>query len=467
VKYQSTRGEAPILEFGDVLLAGLAEDGGLYVPLELPEIGRADLRAFADLPYTEVATRVLTPFVAPSIDEDSLGRMVEEAYASFRHPDVVPIKDLPAGGEIDHHIVELHWGPTFSFKDVALQLLGRLFEYELERRATSITIVGATSGDTGSAAIEACRDREGIELVMLHPRGRVSEVQRRQMTTIASANIHNVSIDGTFDDCQDLVKAMFAHSSFRQQYRLAAVNSINWARIAAQTVYYFTTGTQLGGGERKISFCVPTGNFGNVLAGYIAGQMGLPVDRLIIASNHNDMLTRTHLSGLMEIRQVIPSTSPAMDIQVSSNFERLLFDLSDRDSTWLRTAMQDFRGNGELPLRESLIAGLRSVFDAGRASESDVEETIADLHSATGQFVDPHTAVAVSVARRLEPGNSPIAIMSTAHPAKFGAVVEDATGVAPVQPEEIKDLFGRAERCADLPNELSAIMEFVSSVAIA
>ena len=463
MKYQSTRGEAPILEFGDVLLAGLAVDGGLYMPLELPEIGRADLRAFANLPYTEVATRVLAPFVAPSIDEDSLGRMVEEAYATFRHPDVVPVTELPSEGANDHHIVELHWGPTFSFKDVALQLLGRLFEHELERRATSVTVVGATSGDTGSAAIEACRDRGGIELVMLHPRGRISEVQRRQMTTVASSNIHNVSIDGTFDDCQDLVKAMFADSSFRQQRRLAAVNSINWARVAAQTVYYFTTGTQLGGGERQTSFCVPTGNFGNILAGYIAAQMGLPIDRLIIASNHNDILTRTHISGLMEIEQVIPSTSPAMDIQVSSNFERLLFDLSDREATWLRTAMQDFRGNGQLPLSEALITRLRNIFDAGRASELDVEETIADVHSATGQFIDPHTAVAVSVARRLETGTSPIAIMSTAHPAKFGDVVENATGVAPAQPEEIKELYGRTESCTDLPNELNAIMEFVSS----
>ena len=245
MKYQSTRGEAPILEFGDVLLAGLAEDGGLYVPVELPEISSSDLRAFENLPYTEIATRILAPFVAPSIDEDSLGRMAEEAYATFRHPEVVPVTDLPSAGRNAHHLVELHWGPTFSFKDVALQLLGRLFEYELARRSASVTIVGATSGDTGSAAIEACRDREGIVLIMLHPRGRISEVQRRQMTTVASPNIHNVAIDGTFDDCQDLVKAMFADSPFRQRLHLAAVNSINWARVAAQTVYYFTTATRL------------------------------------------------------------------------------------------------------------------------------------------------------------------------------------------------------------------------------
>ena len=465
MKYQSTRGKAPILEFGDVLLAGLAEDGGLYVPVELPEISSADLRAFENLPYTEIATRILAPFVAPSIDEDSLRRMAEEAYATFRHPEVVPVTDLPSAGRNAHHLVELHWGPTFSFKDVALQLLGRLFEYELGRRSASVTIVGATSGDTGSAAIEACRDREGIVLIMLHPRGRISEVQRRQMTTVSSPNIHNVAIDGTFDDCQDLVKAMFADSPFRQRLHLAAVNSINWARVAAQTVYYFTTATRLGGANHKTSFCVPTGNFGNMLAGYIASGMGLPIDRLVIASNHNDILTRTHLSGLMQIQQVLPSTSPAMDIQVSSNFERLLFDLSGRDAPWMRTAMRDFRMTGELSLNESLTAGLRDHFDAGRASESDVEDAIADLYSATGELVDPHTAVAVSVARRLEPGDSPIAIMSTAHPAKFGAVVKDATGVSPIQPDEIKDLFGRGERCADLPNELNAVMDFVSSAA--
>jgi len=465
VKYQSTRGKAPILEFGDVLLAGLAEDGGLYIPVELPTVDPADLRTFADLPYAEVATRVLAPFVTPSIDEEILGRMVEEAYSTFRHSDVVPLTSVPSEGETDHHLVELHWGPTFSFKDVALQLLGRLFEHELARRSASVTIVGATSGDTGSAAIEACRDREGIVLVMLHPRGRISEVQRRQMTTVTSSNIHNVAIDGTFDDCQDLVKAMFADSPFRQGVRLAAVNSINWARVAAQTVYYFTTGTQLGGGRHKTSFCVPTGNFGNILAGYVASRMGLPVDRLVIASNHNDILTRTHASGLMEIQQVVPSTSPAMDIQVSSNFERLLFDLSGRDAKWMSSAMQDFRANGELPLSEPLILRLRQSFDAGRASETDVKEAIADLYSATNELVDPHTAVAVSVARRLQPGNSPIAIMSTAHPAKFSAVVEDATGQLPAQPTEIKDLFGRAERCSDLPNELNAVKEFVSSVA--
>tara|TARA_B100001079_G_scaffold248192_1_gene237997 strand:+ start:43 stop:906 length:864 start_codon:yes stop_codon:yes gene_type:complete len=285
------------------------------------------------------------------------------------------------------------------------------------------------------------------------------------MTTVTSSNIHNVAIDGTFDDCQDLVKAMFADSPFRQGVRLAAVNSINWARVAAQTVYYFTTGTQLGGGRHKTSFCVPTGNFGNILAGYVASRMGLPVDRLVIASNHNDILTRTHASGLMEIQQVVPSTSPAMDIQVSSNFERLLFDLSGRDAMWMSTAMQDFRANGELPLSEPLVLRLRQSFDAGRASETDVKEAIADLYSATNELVDPHTAVAVSVARRLQPGNSPIAIMSTAHPAKFSAVVEDATGELPAQPAEITALFGRAERCSDLPNELNAVMEFISAVA--
>ena len=465
MKYESTRGKAPLLEFADVLLAGLASDGGLYVPTEFPKFTPADLESFRQKSYSEVATQVLTPLVSPSINSDDLAKMVEESYTTFRHPEVVPVRPLTTERNENLFLAELFWGPTFSFKDVALQLLGRLFEYELSRRDTSVTIVGATSGDTGSAAIEACRERDGINLIMLHPRGRVSEIQRRQMTTVESANIHNVAIDGTFDDCQDLVKAMFADTAFRDSHRLGAVNSINWARVAAQTVYYFTTASKLVGPNEPISFCVPTGNFGNIFAGYIAAQMGLPLDRLIMASNHNDILTRAHLSGVMEIREVQPSTSPAMDIQVSSNFERLLFELSGKDSSWLSEAMREFRTEGFIALPPNILELLRISFEAGAASDQQVAETISELHSTQQDFLDPHTAVGVNVARRFDSHNSPIAVMATAHPAKFETAVADATGMNPPQPEEIAALAGIPERCTELGDDLNAVMEFVSSVS--
>ena len=465
MKYESTRGKAPLLEFSDVLLAGLASDGGLYVPTEFPKLTPADLKSFRQMSYSEIATRVLTPLVSPSIDSDDLGNMVEESYATFRHHEVVPVRPLTAESNDNLFLVELFWGPTFSFKDVALQLLGRLFEYELSRRDTNVTIVGATSGDTGSAAIEACRDRDGINLIMLHPRGRVSEVQRQQMTTVASANIHNVAIDGTFDDCQDLVKALFADTKFRDTHRLGAVNSINWARVAAQTVYYFTTASKLVGPNDPVSFCVPTGNFGNIFAGYIAGQMGLPLDRLVIASNHNDILTRAYLSGIMEIREVQPSTSPAMDIQVSSNFERLLFELGGKDSAWLSEAMLQFRSEGVLALPANILERLRISFEAGAATNQQVAETIGELHATQQEFLDPHTAVGVNVARHLGSHNSPMAVMATAHPAKFEAAVADATGMIPSKPEEIAALAGKPERCTHLAVDINAVKEFVSSVS--
>ncbi len=465
MKYQSTRGEAPVLEFSDVLLAGLAVDGGLYVPTEFPTLQPSDLSSFSEMSYAEVATKVLTPFVSPSISSNELGSMIEQSYSTFRHPDVVPVKQLPAQIGKDRYLAELYWGPTFSFKDVALQLLGRLFEHELSRRDTGVTIVGATSGDTGSAAIEACKDRDGIELIMLHPHGRVSDVQRRQMTTVASSNIHNVAIDGTFDDCQDLVKAMFSDLQFRERHKLAAVNSINWARVAAQTVYYFTTATRIAGPNEQISFCVPTGNFGNIQAGYIASRMGLPIDRLIIASNHNDILTRTHGSGVMEIQDVEPSTSPAMDIQVSSNFERLLFELSGKDGSWVAAAMADFRSTGSMKLPESVMKHLRDWFDAGQASEREVEQEISDLYETQKEFLDPHTAVGVNVIRRMKSLNGPAVVMATAHPAKFNTVVEAATGMAPPQPDEIVALKSRSERYVNLPNEVSAVMDFVATAS--
>ena len=462
MRYVSTRGDAPILDFGDVLLEGLASDGGLYVPDGLPTISRSDLRDFAELEYHEVATRVLAPFVAPSLSPDELALMAQDAYSTFTHTDVVPVSGLDAG----EHLVELFWGPTLSFKDVALQLLGRLFEHELARRGSFMTVVGATSGDTGSAAIEACRDRAGIELVMLHPAGRVTEIQRRQMTTVDSSNIHNVAIDGTFDDCQDLVKALFADRPFRERMRLGAVNSINWARVAAQTVYYVTTAVRLGAPEWAVSFCVPTGNFGNVLAGNVARRMGVPIDRLVVATNHNDILTRTHRSGEMSISEVRPSTSPAMDIQVSSNFERLLFELGGRHGAALAADMAQFRAENSLILAPDVQAGLRADFDAGAVSEPEVAATIAAVNESDDRLIDPHTAVALTVARRDAPTggwSTPMAVMSTAHPAKFGDAVLEATGRQPELPPALAALADREEHLTALPNDLATFRDFVTA----
>ena len=462
MRYISTRGDAPTLDFGGVLLEGLAADGGLYVPDELPTISAGDLADFAALEYHEVATRVLAPFVAPTLSPDDLAPLAQDAYATFTHSDVVPLSAL-ADGE---HLVELFWGPTLSFKDVALQLLGRLFESELARRGSFMTVVGATSGDTGSAAIEACRDRAGIELVMLHPAGRVTEIQRRQMTTVDSPNIHNVAVDGTFDDCQDLVKALFADRPFRERMRLGAVNSINWARVATQTVYYVTTAVRLGAPEQAVSFCVPTGNFGNVLAGDVARRMGVPIDRLVVATNHNDILARTHRTGEMSITEVRPSTSPAMDIQVSSNFERLLFELGGRRGAALAANMARFRTEDSLVLTPAVLAGLRAGFDAGSASEDEVVATIAALDAAESRLIDPHTAVALTVARRDAPAGgwtTPIAVMSTAHPAKFGEAVHEATGRQPELPPALAALADREEHLSALPNDLPTLRDFVTA----
>ncbi len=462
MRYQSTRGDAPTLDFGGALLAGLASDGGLYVPESWPQLSASDLGSMRELAYHEVAHRVLSLFVGDSIASDDVAAITEAAYATFDHPDVVPLSELG-----DLHLAELWWGPTLSFKDVALQVLGRLFEHELTRRSDWVTIVGATSGDTGSAAIEACRDRAGIQLVMLHPKGRVSEIQRLQMTTVASPNIHNVAIDGTFDDCQDIVKAMFADHACREEMHLAAVNSINWARVAAQTVYYVTSAIRLGAPDRAVEFCVPTGNFGNILAGDIARRMGVPIAQLTIASNHNDILTRTHETGSMRIHGVVPSSSPAMDIQVSSNFERLLFELGGRRGLDLGQQMRDFRSEDELVLAPEVSAALREGFDAGRATEDEVANTIGSVYADTGRFVDPHTAVGITVARRRGVTDVPRVVMSTAHPAKFGDVVEAATGTPPDLPERLAVLVGRPERCVELPNEVEAVAAHVRQVALA
>jgi len=460
MKYQSTRGEAPVLEFSDVLLAGLAVDGGLYVPTEFPMLKPSDLRSFAEMSYSEVATRVLTPFVSPSISTNDLGTMIEQSYSTFRHPDVVPVKQLPDEVGNDRYLAELYWGPTFSFKDVALQLLGRLFEHELTRRDTGVTIVGATSGDTGSAAIEACKDRNGIELIMLHPRGRVSEIQRRQMTTVTSPNIHNVAIDGTFDDCQDLVKAMFSDLQFRERYNLAAVNSINWARVAAQTVYYFTSATRIAGPNEQISFCVPTGNFGNIFAGYVAKKMGLPIRRLILATNENDILARFFNSGIYERGLISFTHSPAMDIQIASNFERYLYYQCDQNTEKLTEFMLAFAETGKAV----------QLFNSDRFDESILaaavsnDETIATIrryHAQHSYLVDPHTAVGLTVAEQFKDTSVPLLSLSTAHPAKFDNVMTLALPDVAVNHPTLDALNGLPTRKTVLPVSIEAVKALI------
>jgi len=463
VKYVSTRGGAPLLGFGDVLLAGLAVDGGLYVPEAWPAL--PDLDGLASRPYEEVATEVMWPFVDGAMPADRFGALVADAAAAFRHPATCPLVQL----DDDLWMVELFHGPTLAFKDVALQLVGRLFDEELARRGERVVIVGATSGDTGSAAIEACRDRASVDIVILHPAGRVSEVQRRQMTTVDAPNVHNVAVEGTFDDCQDLVKAMFADETFRTRWRLSAVNSINWARVMAQVVYYVTSAVALGAPHRQVSFAVPTGNFGNVFAAWVARAMGLPVGQLVIGCNRNDILHRFLTTGTMTVEGVTPTISPSMDIQVSSNLERLLFELNGRDGGLTAEQLQRFRTTGTMTVEADQRRALDEVFTSARLDDDATRTVMADVHATTGLLVDPHTAVGIGAARearragRVPPG--PLVTMATAHPAKFPDAVASATGVHPPLPVHLADLFERPERCTTLPNDLAAIEAFVDSVA--
>jgi threonine synthase len=461
VKYVSTRGVAPTLTFDDVLLTGLARDGGLYVPDAWPSLAPDRIRSYADRPYAEVAVDVMWPFVEGTIDRDVFAGLVDDSYATFRHADVVPL--VPLGENL--HLLELFHGPTLAFKDVALQLVGHLFEHELTKRGERVTIVGATSGDTGSAAIEACRDRDAIDIVILHPKGRTSEIQRKQMTTVLSANVHNVAVEGTFDDCQDLVKAMFNDIPFRDRHHLSAVNSINWARILAQVVYYVKAAAQLGAPEQPVSFTVPTGNFGNVFAGWVARRMGVPIRQLVVGSNRNDILTRFFEGGVMEVHGVTPTTSPSMDIQVSSNFERLLFELCGRDGAAVTDLMARFREEGSVDLGPERLAMAREVFAASSIDDDAVARVIAATHRRTGELVDPHTAVGLGAAALHHDPSVPMVCLATAHPAKFPDAVHDAVGIRPELPEHLADLFDRPERCVDLPNDLESVEAFVAAAA--
>jgi threonine synthase len=460
MKYVSTRGGAPVLEFDEVLLAGLARDGGLYLPESWPHFSADEIRALAGLAYPEIALRVMRPLVATAISEDRLRAIVEQAYAGFGHKAVAPLKQLEAGT----WLMELFHGPTLAFKDYALQVVGRLFDHLLAKRGEQATIVGATSGDTGSAAIEACRDRERVEIFILHPKGRVSEVQRRQMTTVTASNVHNIAIEGSFDDCQDLVKAMFNDAGFREEMALSAVNSINWARIMGQIVYYFAAGVALGTPERPIAFAVPTGNFGNVYAGYAARQMGLPVDQLIVGSNRNDILTRFFESGVMAVAPVEPTLSPSMDIQVSSNFERLLFDVLGRDGAGVAAALGAFRQSGRLELGAARESEVLALFDGARLDDDGTLAEIARLQRETGELIDPHSAVGVFAGRRKRRDPAvPLVALATAHPAKFPDAVAQACGIRPALPPHLANLYDREEGYAVLPNDLAAVQNEIRS----
>ena len=454
VRYVSTRGNAPVLGFADVVLAGLATDGGLYVPESWPQ-----LPATPASRYTDVAMQVISPYVGNDIDHGTLSRLINEAYDTFRHPDVVPIVDLEPG----HQLMELFHGPTLAFKDVALQLLGRLFDHILSSRGEKVTIVGATSGDTGSAAIDGVKNCAHVDIVILYPKGRVSDVQRRQMTTVDSPNVRTVAIDGTFDDCQDLVKAMFNHTEFREAHNLSAVNSINWARVMAQVVYYVEATRKLGG---PIDVTVPTGNFGNVLSGWIAQQMGAPLRHLIVASNQNDILTRFFESQSMHATTVHPTLSPSMDIQVSSNFERLLFEMNDRDGAVTASQLARFRQMGTMGVEPDQFAQwIAPTFRAARASDHDTLATMRSVFESTGMQIDPHTAVGVKAAREFAEEGVPMLTLATAHPAKFPDAVERATGIRPELPAHLANLFDLPERTVDLPNDLGAVEAFVASTS--
>jgi len=439
VRYISTRGQAPSLAFDDVLLAGLARDGGLYVPEAWPQFSQSQWRALRDRPYAEIAAAVLRPFVGGTIADRDLERLAAETYAGFGHPAVAPLKQLGPG----LWTMELFHGPTLAFKDYALQLVGRLFDHVLAAKGTRVMVVGATSGDTGPAGIAACMDRAAVDIVMLHPNGRTSPVQRRQMTTVLSANVRNIALEGTFDDCQDAVKALFNDLEFRDRYNLSAVNSINWARVAAQIVYYAHAALSLGAPDRAVDFCVPTGNFGNVLAAYGAKRMGLPVGRMIVATNRNDIMARTVATGRMALEAVAPTVSPSMDVQISSNFERLMFELNARDQH----------------------ADLAAEFDAGACDEAATLAEIGETYRTTGELIDPHTAVALHVARKARRGDNPVVVASTAHPAKFPDAVERATGVRPALPPRLTDLFERPERVEVLPNDLARVKQVVADLA--
>lgn len=457
MRYVSTRGRAPELGFCDTLLGGLAPDGGLYVPKEWPPT-QSSLTGN----YAERAAAIMQPFIGDEIPPDVFVALCRDAYSTFRHPEVAPLVQLAP----EHYLLELFHGPTLAFKDIALQLIGRLFDYVLTQRGERVMVIGATSGDTGSAAIDAVKICKNVDIVILYPQDRISEFQRRQMTTVDVRNVHTVAIDGNFDDCQDLVKAMFNDSKFRDAHNLSAVNSINWVRVMAQTVYYFTAIKALNRqvSDDHVSFSVPTGNFGNVLAGWIARQMGAPIRHLIVGSNSNDILTRFFHTRVMRMRDVVPTLSPSMDIQVSSNFERFLFEMNHRDGGVTAEQLRRFRAIGGLSIEsDQFDAWVTPVFRAHRSDDNETIATMRRIYDDTGMLIDPHSAVGVASAEACSEPGVPTITLATAHPAKFPDAVFRATGIEPPLPEHVIDLYERPERITVLPNDLTTVQAFVAS----
>ena len=457
MQYVSTRGEAPALGFSDTVLTGLARDGGLYIPSEWPQFSPSEIRAMRGLAYPDLAIRLLTPFLGGEIAAPAFERIVREAYATFRHDAVCPLVQTGANS----FVLELFHGPTLTFKDVAMQFLARLMDHVLAERGQRATIVAATSGDTGGAAIDAFARRDRTDMFVLFPHGRVSLVQQRQMTTSTASNVHALAIEGNFDDCQGMLKDMFSDHNFRDRIALSAVNSINWARIMAQIVYYFSSAISLGAPDRPVSFTVPTGNFGDIFAGYAAKRMGLPIDRLVIATNDNDILARTLSSGKYRTTGVVATTSPSMDIQVSSNFERLLFEATGRDAGTVRRYMAGLKQSGAFTIEAPVLKNIRGEFDAGRATMEETAATIRETLNASAYLLDPHTATAVHVAR-LQKGDAPMIVLATAHPAKFPAAVEAASGVVPALPAWLAGLMEREEKYTVLPSELKMVEDHIS-----
>lgn len=461
-RYISTRGEAPELGFCDVMLTGLARDGGLYVPVTWPQLSVETIAGFFGRPYWEVAVDVIRPFVGGEISDAELGRMANEAYATFRHPAVVPLRQMSP----HQFVLELFHGPTLAFKDVAMQLISRLMDHVLAKRGQRTTIVVATSGDTGGAAVEAFAGLENVDLIVLFPHKRISEVQQRMMTTTGVANVHALAIEGNFDDCQALVKGMFNNHRFRDATSLSGVNSINWARIVAQVVYYFTSAVAAGAPARAVDFIVPTGNFGDIFAGYVAKRMGLPVRTLRIAANVNDILARTLKTGIYEVREVHATASPSMDIQISSNFERLLFEASKRDAAGVRRLMESLKQSGRFVLPDATLAAIREEFDAGRADETETAAAIRAAWREAGELVDPHTAVALAVADRDTTDTTvPNIVLSTAHPAKFPDAVDAACGQRPQLPAWLDGLMTKSEHMKVMKNDQAEVERFVLSVS--
>ena len=460
MKYVSTRGQAPSLDFEQVLLAGLARDGGLYVPESWPVLTANEIAGLAGRSYVEAAVAVMQPFIGGTLPAEELAAIAQNAYGRFVHPAVTPLVQL----DPNLWLLELFHGPTLAFKDLAMQLLGILMDRSLRRMGRRATILAATSGDTGAAAVEAFKGREAIDLFVLFPDGRISPAQRRQMSTSGAANVHTVAVRGTFDDCQSLVKALFNDHAFRDAYALSAVNSINWARIMAQTVYYFTAAVSLGAPYRKVSFCVPTGNFGDIFAGFVAMKMGLPIERLIIATNSNDILTRTVGTGRYEPKPVVATASPSMDIQLSSNFERLLFEAAGRNSDRIRELMTGFATSGSFALEASELAAIRSVFAASRVDEAETAATIASFDRQSHYLADPHTAVGLAAATKLKGNRSvPMIVLATAHPAKFPAAIEAATGRLPVIPERLQAALSGREDYSTIAADPVAVRDFIAA----